>query len=201
MSTRYFLGSIVDKKLRNSARDNFRTLVKLKRNLELKELDQLYFSHKYLGEDLPGDVISDIKLGLENWLNSMAITIFTHGLGRIEIGKKSELVPGKIFQRLTEDSSLKMLQRALHKVCFESAPAYVVKRKDETRLLGVINYGGIKRNTSPSVRIEIIKHLRLLPFPNEVLVDNLCIIARTPTRQGVKQQIIQRIMLRNHGNK
>lgn len=142
----------------------------------MRELDELYFVYKYLGEDLEAEEIAWITNGLENFVQGANITTFSHPLIPIKVGRKAgELSSREIALHLKQTPELKQLFRIINdRVVGLSGD--VVRRKDNNRWLGKVHLATIRPNASVPQQQEIANLIKNLPIPNEVVINNIGII-------------------------
>lgn len=193
---RYYLVSFVDNQVRDKWRDSRRILVKYQRSLLMRELDELYFVYKYLGEDLEPEEIGWISSGLEKFVQGANIMSFTHPIMPVKVGRKSgELSSREIALHLKQTPELKQLFRIINdRVVGLSGD--VVRRKDNNRWLGKVRLATIRPNASVPQQQEIANLVKTLPFPNEVVINNIGIIGLEVYNHKPRLKRIKEIELR-----
>lgn len=173
---RYYLVSFVDDNFKTLWRDGRRSLAKHQRQLNLRDLDELYFVYKYLGEDIPVDEINYLASGLESFVEGAAIRKFSHPLTTLKVGRKhGELSATEIAVTLKQTPELKQFFRIINDRVVGLSNE-VVRRKDHNRLLGKIKLAVVRPNTSVREQAEINSKIKDLVFPVEILIDNISIV-------------------------
>lgn len=173
---RYYLVSFVDNNFRQQWRDARQRLAGFQRNLQFRELDNLYFTYKYLGEDLGADELHGIQAGLSKYIESANIRKFVYPLQALRVGRKAgELSVNEVAIALKPSAELQQFFRLINNKVVALSPD-VVRRKDHNRLLGKIKLAQIRPNTAVRDQQQIAEILKTVELPKELEVGSLGII-------------------------
>lgn len=192
---RYFLSSLIDAKTSSYVRDFYQSLNKYKRFVAISNVTELHFHYKYLGENLDTDNLNRFMQELNTMFKELGMMPFSHPLEPLKLGKKGEYSPATIAFRLRKDEALLQFNRLMQQLALNSLGDEIVQRKDLESWLGVIKVAEVKRNTSPSLRVDIGKHVQNYPSHPYVHVENICIIGKDLYRGKQRLRVVKRIDL------
>lgn len=191
---RYFIAFMPDKEVRPVARDIKRGLYSFAYKFQFIELEQLYFSLKFLGNavsEQTGELIMDM---LDEALKESEMRPFPMKVEDIQFGFGNETIPHVLHFKVENSPIVNAIVDIIQDITQKADVEDLIKRRENSKFVGHITLARVRKDISKShVRQVREKIIQLFPGPFEFTVDSIYLIESELKKHGPVYRIKRKI--------
>jgi 2'-5' RNA ligase len=191
---RYFIAFMPEKEVRANARDIQRGLYSYAYKFQFINLEQLYFSLKFLGNAVSEKTGELIMLMLEQVLKENEMRPFPMKVEEIQFGFGNETIPHVLHFRVEDSPIVNAIVDIIQDITQKTTAEDLIKRRENARFVGHITLARVRKDISKShVRQVREKIIELFPGPFDFTVSAIYLIESELTRHGPVYKIRRKI--------